>query len=72
MDAKTHQSQSKEENEKDSTGEHGEAQQEHQRLVLADAGEFAVQCLIFQLLVVQQVLPLGRHGSHFLERHSKG
>ncbi len=66
VDVKTHQLKGKEEDEEDSTGEHGEAQQEHQRLILADAREFAVQCLIFQLLVVQQVLPLGWHGSHFL------
>lgn len=66
---KTHQSKGKEEDEEDPTGEHGEAQQEHQWLILADAGELAVQCLIFQLLVIQQVLPLGWHGSHLLQRH---
>lgn len=48
----THQLEGKEENEEDSTGEHGKTQQEHQRLILADAGEFAVQSLIFQLLVI--------------------
>lgn len=62
----THQLQGEEEDEEDATGEHGEAQQQHQRLVLADVRELAVQHLIFQLLVVQQVLPFGWHGSHFL------
>lgn len=42
MDVKTHQLKGKEEDEEDSTGEHGEAQQEHQWLILADAREFAV------------------------------
>ena len=59
---KTHQAKGKEEDEEDYTREHGEAQQEHQRLILADAAEFSVQCLILQLLVIQQVLPLGWHG----------
>lgn len=52
MAVKTHQSQGKEEDEENSTGEHGEAQQENQWLILVDAGEFAVQRLIFELLVV--------------------
>jgi len=59
---KTHQSKGKEEDEENSTVEHGEAQQEYQWLILADAGEFAVQRLIFELLVIQQVLSLGWHG----------
>lgn len=42
VDVKTHQLKGKEEDEEDPTGEHGEAQQEHQRLILADAREFAV------------------------------
>ena len=42
MDMKTHQLKGKEEDEEDSTGEHGEAQQEHQWLILAVAREFAV------------------------------
>lgn len=58
---KTHQSQGKKEDEENPTGEHGEAQQANQLLVLVDAGESAVQSLILQLLVVQQVLPLGWH-----------
>lgn len=62
VDVETHQLKGKEEDDEDYTGEHGEAQQEHQRLILADAGEFAVQCLIFQLLFIQQVLPFGWHG----------
>lgn len=42
MDAKTHQLKAKEEDEEDYTGKHGEAQQEHQRLILANAREFAI------------------------------
>ena len=60
----THQVQGEEEDEQDDTGEHGQAQQQSQGLVLADAGELAVQRLMFQLLVIQQVLPLGWHGPH--------
>lgn len=68
---KTHQSEGKEEDEQDATGEHGQTQQEHQRLILADAGELAIQCLIFQLLFIQQVLPLRWHSSLFSRRHSR-
>lgn len=71
LDVKTHQSKGKEEDEQASTAEHGQAQQEYQRLILADAGVFAVQCLIFQLLVIQQVFPLSWHGCHFSQRHSR-
>lgn len=42
MGVKTHQLKGKEQDEEDSTEEHGEAQQEHQRLILADPREFAV------------------------------
>lgn len=42
VDAKTHQLKAKEEDEEDYTGKHGEAQQEHQRLILANAREFAI------------------------------
>ncbi len=52
MDVNTHQLKGKEKDEEDSTGKHGEAQQEHQWLILTDAREFTVQCLIFQLLVI--------------------
>lgn len=62
MYVKTHQSEGKEQNKENYTAEHGEAQQEYQRLILADAGVFAVECLISELLVIQQVLSLGWHG----------
>lgn len=60
----THQFQGEEEDEEDGTGDHGQAQQQSQGVVLADAGELAIQRLMFQLLVIQQVLPLGWHGHH--------
>lgn len=60
--ASTHQAEGEEEDEQDGAGQHGETQQQHQRLVLTDAGELPVERFLFQLLVIQQVLPLGRHG----------
>ena len=58
----THQLEREEEHQEDGTGQHGQAQQQRQRLVLADAGELAVQRLMFELQFIQQVLPLGWHG----------
>lgn len=59
----THQRKGKENDEENCTEEYGEAQQHQcQRLILADAGESAVERLISELLVIQQVLSLGWHG----------
>lgn len=43
------------------TCEYAQSQQQNERLVLANARKFSVQCFLFQLLLVQQVFPFCWH-----------